>query len=102
MTLSARWLALVLMAAGSAAHAQRAAPASAGPGRIVCNATFCELSLGDHLKQRIRVIASRLPEDDIRRLRKCTGVSRPCVVTVGGIEQGDPMKILATRIAWHD
>ncbi len=102
MTLSARWLTLILVATGSAAHAQRAAPASAGPGRIVCNAAFCELTVGDHPKQRIRVIASRLPEDDARRLRQCTGVSRPCVVTVDGIEQGDKMKILATRIAWQD
>jgi hypothetical protein len=103
ITLSARWLALVLVATVTPAHAQRATPASVGPGRIVCNAAFCELSLGDSPKQqRIRVIASRLPEDDTRRLRKCTGVSKPCVVTVDGIEQGDPMKILATRIVWQD
>jgi hypothetical protein len=102
MTLSAWWLTLIPLFAGPMAHAQRATPASIGPGRIVCNATFCELSVGEARKRRVRVIASRLPEVDTRRLRKCTGVSTPCVVTVDGIEQGDPMKILATRVVWQD
>ena len=48
------------------------------------------------------MIASGLPEGDTRRLRKCTGVARPCVVTVDGLEQGDKTKIMATHIAWQD
>jgi hypothetical protein len=108
MLLAAKSLAAVLilpiliLAAGPAAHAQRAAPASVGPGRIVCNASFCELGIGVHPKQRFRVIVSGLPEADTTRLRKCTGVSSPCYVTVDGTENGDQMKILATRIAWQD
>jgi hypothetical protein len=104
MKLSALWLAPmpILLALVPVAQAQRAAPASIGPGRIICNATFCELGVGPRPVQRIRVIASGLPEVDTRRLRKCTGVSRPCVVTVDGLEQGDRMKIMATRIVWQD
>jgi|tagenome__1003787_1003787.scaffolds.fasta_scaffold19807537_2 hypothetical protein len=114
MTLSARWLTstlvlatlvlptLLLLAAGGTAQAQRAAPTTIGPGRIVCNAAFCELGIGDHPRQRYRVIASNLPEAEIRRLRKCTGVAKPCIVTVDGIEQGDRMKVLATRIIWQE
>jgi hypothetical protein len=93
---------LVPLATSGIAHAQRAAPTTIGPGRIVCNAAFCELGIGDHPRLRYRVIASNLPEAEIRRLRKCTGVAKPCIVTVDGIEQGDQMKILATRIIWQD
>jgi hypothetical protein len=102
MKLSALWLAPILVALIAAARAEPAAPATIGPGRIVCNASFCELGVGPRPVQRIRVIASGLPEDDTRRLRKCTGVAPPCVVTVDGLEQGDKSKILATRIAWQD
>lgn len=91
----------ILLAAGSA-QAQRAAATSAGPGRIVCNGTFCELNVGDHPKRRFRVSVARLPAEDVRRLRKCTGVSKPCIVTVDGIEQGDQLKIMATGIIWQD
>src|SRR5450755_4406483 len=79
----------VQMVSAPGARAERAAPASIGPGRIVCNASFCELGVGPRPAQRIRVIASGLPEDDTRRLRKCTGVAPPCVVTVDGLEQGE-------------
>jgi hypothetical protein len=102
MKLSALWMAAVLVALVPAAWAEPAAPASIGPGRIVCNASFCELGVGPRPAQRFRVIASGLPEDDTKRLRKCTGVAPPCVVTVDGLEQGDKSKILATRIAWQD
>nr|WP_294503346.1 hypothetical protein [uncultured Rhodopila sp.] len=102
MKLSAVWLASILVASGSVASAQRAAPASVGPGRIVCNASFCELGVGPRPVQRIRVIASVLPEDDTRRLRKCTGVAPPCMVTVDGLEQGDKTRIMATRIVWQE
>ena len=104
MKVSAKRLApvLILLAAEPAADAQRAAMTSIGPGRIICNASFCELGIGDHPGRRVRVIISRLPEADAERLRKCTGVARPCVVTVNGIEQGDPTKIMATGIVWQD
>src|SRR3954453_5275209 len=75
MTLSARWLTstlvlptLLLLAAGGPGQPQRPAPTTIGPGRIVCNAAFCELGIGDHPRQRYRVIASNLPEAEIRRL----------------------------------
>jgi hypothetical protein len=109
MTLVVRWLAaqglaaaLVLLAATGAAQAQRANPVTIGPGRIVCNGVFCELGIGEQPRQRYRVIAARLPEEDIHRLRKCTGVAKPCIVTVDGIEDGGQMKIMATRITWQD
>jgi hypothetical protein len=104
MRLSAKTLVFVsmLLATGGGACAQRAAATSIGPGRIVCNAMFCELGIGNHPRQRYRVIASALPEAQTRRLQVCTGVSKPCIVTVDGIEQGDKMKIMATRIAWQD
>ena len=104
MMQAARWLApvLLVLAAGGTAQAQRARPVTVGPGRIVCNAAFCELGVGDHPRQRYRVIASRLPEEEIHRLRKCTGIAKPCIVTVDGIEDGDQMKIMATRITWQD
>ena len=104
MKLSALWLAPVPIRAALVpmAQAQRAAPASVGPGRIICNASFCELGVGPRPAQRFRVIASGLPEDDTKRLRKCTGVAPPCVVTVDGLEQGDKTRIMATRIVWQD
>ncbi|MFL5254721.1 MAG: hypothetical protein ACJ8AI_17865 [Rhodopila sp.] len=108
MRRSAGWLAaalalpVALLAAAGAAQAQRAVPVTIGPGRIVCNGVFCELGVGDLPKQRYRVIVSRLPEEEIHRLRKCTGVAKPCIVTVDGIEDGDQMKILANRITWQD
>ena len=99
----------VLQAAGltaavfaSPANAQRAAPATVGPARIVCNASFCEMGSGARPQQRIRVIVSNLPEEEIHRLRKCTGVAKPCIVTVDGTEQGDTMKVLASAIHWQD
>jgi hypothetical protein len=91
------------MAAGlPAADAQRAAPATVGPGRLICNASFCEMGSGARPKERIRVIVSNLPPEEIRRLRKCTGVAKPCIVTIEGTQQGDAMKILASTIHWED
>jgi hypothetical protein len=84
------------------AEAQRAAPATAGPARIICNAAFCELGSAVRPKERIRVIVSNLPGDEIRRLRKCTGIAKPCIVTVEGTQQGDQMKILASTLRWQD
>lgn len=86
----------------AAAHAQRAAPATVGPGRIVCNAAFCEMGSSARPKERIRVIVSNLPFDEIHRLRKCTGVAKPCIVTIQGTQQGDAMKIMAAGIHWQD
>ena len=71
-------LAVGLLVAGGivpAAEAQRANHATVGPGRIVCNASFCELGSAARPKERVRIIVSRLAESEIRRLRKCTG---PC------------------------
>ena len=75
---------------------------SVGPGRIVCNASFCELGSSATPKQRVRVIISDLPREDIRRLHKCTGVSKPCIVKIDGAEQGSPAKIMATTVYWQD
>jgi hypothetical protein len=83
------------------AHATTVGP-TVGPGRIICNASFCELGSGARPKERIRVIVSDLPHDEVRRLRKCTGVSKPCIVTIDGAEQGSPMKIMAETIQWQD
>lgn len=74
---------------------------SAGPGRIVCNASFCQLGSGARPKERFRVIVSDLPREEIRRLRKCTGVAKPCIVTIEGTDQGNPMRIMATAIHWQ-
>jgi hypothetical protein len=85
----------------AAAAAQEPAPATAGPGRIICTATFCEMGSGARPKERVRIIVSNLPHDEIRRLRKCTGVAKPCIVTIEGTQQGDPMKIMASDIQWQ-
>ncbi len=95
-------VAALLAVVAAPASAQRAAHAMAGPGRIICNAAFCELGSGARPKERIRVIVSNLPGDEIHRLRKCTGVAKPCIVTVEGTEQGDQMNILATSIHWQE
>ena len=94
--------ALTLMAFPPVTHAQRAAPATAGPGRIVCNASFCEMGSSARPKERIRVIISNLPADEIHRLRKCTGVAKPCIVTVEGTQQGDTMKVMASTVSWQE
>jgi hypothetical protein len=83
----------------AAAHAETT---TVGPARIVCNASFCEMGSGARPKERVRVIVSELPRDEIQRLRKCTGVSKPCIVTVDGAEQGGPMKVMASAIRWQE
>jgi hypothetical protein len=93
---------VVSAAFAATAQAQRAAPATVGPGRIVCNAAFCEMGSGARPKERVRVIVSNLPFEEIHRLRKCTGVAKPCIVTIQGTQQGDAMKIMATSIRWQD
>ena len=93
--------AVAIAALTATAQAQRAAPATAGPGRIVCNAAFCEMGSSARPKERIRVIVSNLPFDEIHRLRKCTGVAKPCIVTIQGTQQGDAMKIMAASIRWQ-
>jgi hypothetical protein len=52
--------------------------------------------------ERFRVIVSDLPREEIHRLRKCTGVAKPCIVAIDGVEQGNPMRIMATSIHWQD
>jgi hypothetical protein len=103
----AAWTTLVLAAcmvipAPPRAEAQRAAPATVGPARIICNASFCEMGSGARPKERIRIIVSNLPQDEVRRLRKCTGVAKPCIVTIEGTQQGDVMKVMATAIRWQE
>jgi hypothetical protein len=84
------------------ANAQRAAPVTAGPGPIFCNAAFCEMGSGARPKERVRVIVSDLPQDEIHRLRKCTGVAKPCIVTIEGTQQGGPMRVMASSIHWQE
>jgi hypothetical protein len=92
----------VALACITPANAQGAAPTSAGPDRIICNAAFCELGSGAHPKERIRVIVSNLPKDEIRRLRKCTGVAKPCIVTIQGTLEGDQKQVMASSIHWQE
>lgn len=73
-----------------------------GPGRIVCNGTFCELAVDGRTRPRIRVIVSDLPRNERKRLRKCTGVAHPCIVTVDGVTQDRPDRVMATDIHWQD
>jgi hypothetical protein len=91
----------VLGWAQGGAVAASAEGTSAGPGRIVCNATFCELAVAERTRPRIRVIVSALPAEQIRRLRKCTGVAKPCIVTVDGTAQDHPYRIMATELHWQ-
>jgi hypothetical protein len=73
-----------------------------GPARIICNAAFCEMGSGARPKERVRVIVSNLSQDEIHRLRKCTGVAKPCVVTIEGTQQGGPMRVMASSIRWQE
>jgi hypothetical protein len=99
-------LAVVLAApAGAGAAAMDTATAeiaTVGPARIVCNAAFCEMGSSARPKERVRVIVSNLPQDEIHRLRKCTGVTKPCIVTMEGTQQGGPMRIMARSIHWQE
>jgi hypothetical protein len=95
-------LATGLQAPAQPASGNEGEAATAGPGRIICNASFCELGSGARPKERVRVIVSDLPRDEIGRLRKCTGVAKPCIVTIDGIEQGVPMRIMAKTIRWQE
>jgi hypothetical protein len=73
-----------------------------GPARIVCNAAFCEMGSGARPKERVRVIVSDLPQNEIHRLRKCTGVAKPCIVTIEGTQQGSPTRVMASAIHWQE
>ena len=57
---------------------------------------------GARPKERVRVIVSDLPQDEIHRLRKCTGVAKPCIVTIEGTQQGGPMRVMASSIHWQE
>jgi hypothetical protein len=85
----------------AAAGAGRADTTTVGPARIVCNASFCEMGSSARPKERVRVIASDLPQEEIHRLRKCTGVAKPCIVTIEGTQQGGPARIMASNIHWQ-
>ena len=98
---------LIRSAAGFSVAVAAVLPARAdsmtvGPARIVCNATFCEMGPGARPKERVRVIISDLPQDEIRRLRKCTGVAKPCIVTVEGTPQDGPSRIMASMVKWQE
>jgi hypothetical protein len=96
---------LIPLAVGLAAAlgpAARADSMTVGPARIVCNSTFCEMGSGARPQERVRVIVSDLPQDEIHRLRKCTGVTKPCIVTVEGTQQDGPKRIMASSIKWQD
>jgi hypothetical protein len=96
-------LALCLtLAAIAGANAEASAPTSAGPDRIICNAAFCEMGSGAHPRERIRVIVSNLPQEEIRRLRKCTGVAKPCIVIIEGTLDGDQKQVMASSIQWRE
>ena len=95
-------VAVAVVASAATGYAQRAAPVTVGPGRIFCNAAFCEMGSGARPNERVRVIVSSLPQEEIHRLRKCTGVAKPCIVTIQGTQQGDVMKIKADGIRWQD
>lgn len=92
----------VAVACATPVNAQQDTPTSAGPDRIICNAAFCEMGSGAHPKERIRVIVSNLPQEEIRRLRKCTGVTKPCIVTIEGTLEGDQKQVMATSIHWRE
>lgn len=93
------WLPILAIVLATTAYARTT---SVGPGRIVCNASFCEMGTSARPQERVRVIVSDLPREEIARLRKCTGVSKPCIVEVDGEEQGGPMKIMAISIRWSE
>ena len=86
--------------------AATAQAATVGPARIVCNASFCEMGSGARPKERVRVIVSELPREEISRLRKCTGVAKPCIVIIDGIQQDSKRpaspRVLAQAIRWQD
>jgi hypothetical protein len=101
LTVRALAAGVAVAAFGITAQAQRAAPTTVGPARIFCNAAFCEMGTGARPKERIRVIVSALSAEEIHRLRKCTGVAKPCIVTIEGTLQGDTMKVMANSIQWQ-
>jgi hypothetical protein len=84
------------------ASAARADSATVGPAQIICNAAFCEMGSGSRPKERVRVIVSDLPQEEIHRLRKCTGVAKPCIVTIEGTQLGGPMRVMASSIHWQE
>jgi hypothetical protein len=92
----------IALAAPADADTTAADTTTVGPARIICNAAFCEMGSGARPKERVRVIVSNLPQEEIHRLRKCTGVAKPCIVTIEGAQQGGPMRVMATSIHWQE
>jgi len=94
-----------LLVAGTAIAQTGGAQTSAGPGRITCTSVkACTLGLGTPAKLRYQIDASGLSEADKTRLTKeCTVRAKtPCVATVEGTEMGDPMKVKAAKITFHN
>jgi hypothetical protein len=91
----------VLAACMVVADTQRAAHATTEPGRIVCDGLFCAMGSGTQPNAPVRVTVSNLPGDEIPRLRKCTGMAKPCTLTIEGTRPGHPTKIMASAIPWQ-
>ena len=76
-----------------------------GPGRIICkSAPTCVVGIGTPATLKFLVNVEALPAEDKDRLtRQCKPTGKAmCIVTVQGTEMGDPMKIKATKITWHN
>jgi hypothetical protein len=103
-TLTSAMAALLL--ASPPAHAQQPGPTtSAGPGRITCkSAAVCVVGIGDPATIKYQVDTAALPEADKDRLSKqCKPNGKnPCVVTIVGTENGDPLKVKAAKITWYN
>ena len=90
----------VVALSGSAAWAQGTpAPASAGPGRIICkSAASCTLGVGTPPSISYRIDASALPAADKDRLvKQCTAKATPCVATVTGADTGAVIKAASIK-----
>ena len=78
---------------------------SAGPGRITCTPTkTCTLGIGSPAKLFYTINVDALPGEDRERLAKGCGPKGtiPCIVTISGTEMGDPIKLKAGTIKWHN
>jgi hypothetical protein len=95
------WLgAAIGIAAGAPSWAQApTAPASYGPGRIICrSAKSCELDIGAPTSLKYHIDPSALATADKDRLTKqCMAKGTPCVATVTGVEAKNVVKAASIR-----
>jgi hypothetical protein len=77
---------------------------SAGPGTIACQSKkACVLGIGSPASIKYQVDPAGLPDGDKARLAKCTAAAKPpCVATVKGPENGDPLKVKAATIKFYN